>query len=282
VSFMAPPGGPTPLRSLRMSSAVDPSNVLAISQAAGNLQNSILEAAADAFIAMDGSAGDTSMQQAAADAFLAMDVAGDMPMQQAAEHKNLLENAVSAFNSQLEQFPLRTDVMSAVTAHSIGNSLTQRLRGRFNFVEWGRYCFFGIADGSMGHIWYGNIDKVLTGTGAANVAAKVLADLSLYTTIYCAVFIAFFAIMEGMNLQEIRLRVDAKLWEMVFATIGVWFPIDCAIYGIVPVRYRVLVACLALIGYSMGLSLWHSKHGVGGDQQDEEKVASSSAPSKSG
>src|SRR5688500_12549174 len=101
-----------------------------------------------------------------------------------------------------------------------------------------RGLFGAAVDGTMGHIWYSQLDNVILGHTALAAGTKVLADSLLWSPMYCAVYLKVMALLEGHSAGAAAARIQKDWHSMVTATISAWLPANVLIYGVVPLEYR--------------------------------------------
>ena len=82
-----------------------------------------------------------------------------------------------AYTSALERHPLATKVATSTVLFGVGDFMCQKLEGKpLDVPRLARMAAWGAIFTPFAHVWYNQLDKLVPGSGAKVVAAKVVAD----------------------------------------------------------------------------------------------------------
>ncbi len=84
----------------------------------------------------------------------------------------------AAYTRALERAPLLTKVVTSTVLFGAGDFMSQKLEGKseLDAARLGRMAAWGAIFTPFAHVWYNALDKMIPGSGATVVAAKVVAD----------------------------------------------------------------------------------------------------------
>mmetsp|Transcript_15896 Transcript_15896/g.19896 ORF Transcript_15896/g.19896 Transcript_15896/m.19896 type:complete len:278 (-) Transcript_15896:375-1208(-) len=178
----------------------------------------------------------------------------------------MLANSFSDFaifySKQLETNAYLTDVCTSVGIYSISNVVGQVTSDKK--VDGGllsRFALVGFLDGSFGYWWFPTVEEFFPGTTLVTTVEKMVADTAIYGTSFTVWFLFLVTALEkglftAEGIAQGVKRVKQDFSSVLFGGQFFWIPANGINYGYVPVDYRVLGGCVALLIYTLGLSLW--------------------------
>lgn len=99
--------------------------------------------------------------------------------------------------------------------------------------------------------WYKLLTKINVGGKVPTIAARVLADQSIFATCNVAVFLSSMAYLEGADPKE---RLRSKYVEVLKTNWMVWPGVQALNFAFVPLHHRVLVVNFVSLGWNCYLS----------------------------
>lgn len=169
----------------------------------------------------------------------------------------------AAYNNALEEKPLLMKGMTSFMGFLLGDIMAQTLiekSGPYDPIRTARFASFGfLVHGTSSHWFYGNLDKLIPGTGAAAVASKVGIDQLIWNPIFGCMFFGYMGVLEGEGLGGAYKKIKRDLLTQVTGSWTVW-PIAHAInFKFIPSSQRVLYINTIQIFYNCFLSILSSK-----------------------
>ena len=207
-----------------------------------------------------------------------------------------------AYQTAAENSGLLTDIFTSGAINTLSDSLAQRIevddaatinpsvdgssvfRNNFDVYRTMRLVLFGLADGAVSHGWFVGLDQVFgDGDELMDAVVKTFADISVYTPLWCAWFLAAMTILEAVVVPQSPLLSDGtvsnntlvvagmksipQVWKsdwikLLKGNVGFFIPITGIIYGTVPRQDRVLAFGVAGVVYTTILSLWNKERAL--------------------
>lgn len=223
--------------------------------------------------------------------------AGDAGSEGGAE--NPLMALWAGYNAMLTSKPILTKALTSVIGFSLGDILAQKFinkDGEFDTKRLLKMATFGFMfHGPTGHYFYGTVfanwqppcpppnpihppstgsghvdtsdtiapagflDRLIVGTQAWKVAAKVAIDQVLWAPIFTLCFFAFLGIADGQSFDEIKKKVESDLVAGVTASWKVWPVVHAINFRFIPTSQRLLYINSIQILYNVFLSFIGNK-----------------------
>jgi len=159
-------------------------------------------------------------------------------------------------------YPLEIDALTGALLYILGkwtsNAITNTKSKSRIYGKWG---VMGSLDGWFTHLWYVWIDYAtmfMASTPALKLFTMTVCTSFIYTPMYCALFLAVMAVLDGKRGAGVLNEVKEKVVELSDLTIKTWMPLNVILFGMVPATYRVLVSMLMNYVYLIGLAMWES------------------------
>jgi protein Mpv17 len=175
------------------------------------------------------------------------------------DDQNIIKSAWTAYNSNLDKYPIITKAITSMVGFALGDFLAQKFIDKSENIDLkrlGRMASFGaLIHGPTGHFFYGMLDSKIPGTAALTVATKVFIDQVIWNPIFGIMFFSYMGAAEGLNACAIKTRIEKNLLASVKGSWTVW-PVAHAInFRFVPTSQRLLYINSIQIGYNMFLSV---------------------------
>ena len=175
----------------------------------------------------------------------------------------------AAYEAAADSNGLLTDICTqgAISVVSDGAAqLTQMSRSvvagtpsGYDSARTNRFLVFGVFDGSLSHLWFDVLDKIVGEDGSlTETLLKVASDACVYTPLWCCWFLAAFVVLEGKDPRTVPNVIRTEWLELFRGNLGFFLPLTGLIYGFVPRDERVLAFGVASLVYTAILSLWNS------------------------
>eukprot|EP01024_Parvocaulis_polyphysoides_P073242 TRINITY_DN9413_c0_g1_i1.p2 TRINITY_DN9413_c0_g1~~TRINITY_DN9413_c0_g1_i1.p2 ORF type:complete len:234 (-),score=31.25 TRINITY_DN9413_c0_g1_i1:373-996(-) len=158
------------------------------------------------------------------------------------------------YEQQLQQQPLRTQMLTTGCIYIIGDTCAQQIEQKKELDKkrvlytWAYATFF---EGPVGHYWYLVLDlcttRILPPSSIQFIGAKILADTFLMGPFHVACFFAAMKIGEGGGLADVRKKLEVDFWQTFVAECGFWIPFQTLNFWKVPVRHQLLAVNLAVL-----------------------------------
>ncbi|KAK2767714.1 Protein required for ethanol metabolism [Arachnomyces sp. PD_36] len=167
------------------------------------------------------------------------------------------------YQARLAKQPLLTQSIASAVLFSTGDVLAQQVvekRGfeKHDFARTGRMGLYGgCIFGPAATTWFKFLqNNVVLKSTKATIAARVVADQTLFAPTNMFMFLSSMAIMEGNDPIE---KVKKTWWPGYKANCMVWPAVQVANFSIVPLEHRVLVVNLISLGWNCFLSIINSE-----------------------
>lgn len=154
-----------------------------------------------------------------------------------------------AYERQLEQRPLLTQVATSGVLWGAGDMIAQRMGGgrrAWNTRRTALTATFGAGViAPLGSLWYGGLDRLASIAGSQGtlpfLLAKVAADASIWTTFYMAAFFLWGElVIDRGSVQSFVKRMKAEFGPTLAAETAVCPPLMLAVFSKLPVSYHLL------------------------------------------
>ncbi|KAF2839294.1 hypothetical protein M501DRAFT_1003870 [Patellaria atrata CBS 101060] len=177
------------------------------------------------------------------------------------------------YQLQLKTRPLLTQSISTAILFGTGDVMAQQGVEKVgikkhNYARTGRMALYGGAIfGPAATTWYSILQRTINlRTHNLTIAARVLADQTIFASTNLLVFLSSMAVMEGSDpkakLQSSYLEALKKNWM-------VWPWVQGVNFKLVPLEHRVLVVNFVSLGWNCYLSYLNSQ---GGDRIKGKEV----------
>jgi protein Mpv17 len=93
---------------------------------------------------------------------------------------------------------------------------------QLDFVRLGRMVTWGAAFAPLAHVWYAQLDKIVTGKSAMAVASKVTLDQLTWTPVINSLFFFSTTMMTTADVGASTNAVTEKLWPTLKVNWVVW------------------------------------------------------------
>jgi protein Mpv17 len=163
-----------------------------------------------------------------------------------------------AYGSALSAYPLPTQMFTSAVIWGLGDLTAQSLERRGTAhvpgtvpreLEWQRAAIqASYAAGVWTPIavsWYGTLDlmalRVAAPGTAAFVAFKLGLEVAVLHPIALAVFFGCMGAARGDNFEVVRSKFEREFFHTLAFEMGLWTPLDIALFSVVPVRHQLMV-----------------------------------------
>lgn len=104
--------------------------------------------------------------------------------------------------------------------------------------------------------WYAFLQKRINlRSENATIAARVLADQTVFATCNLAFFLSSMSVMEGSDPKE---KLEKSYWSGIKANWALWPAVQAVNFKLVPLEHRVLVVNIVSLGWNSFLSWLNS------------------------
>lgn len=179
---------------------------------------------------------------------------------------NAPEQLGIAYEVSLIQHPILTNISTAGVLYTCSDVYAQTHQARTQTTPDEdfsvdapralRYGVFGMCDGCSSYFWFNWLDSVITGTDGVALAEKMVADFSLLTPTWSAIFLFYIVVSNGGSVQAGKERVQKDWTALYKRNVITWAPLNAITYGLVPLEKRVLAFATFTFLYTITLSLW--------------------------
>eukprot|EP00638_Chattonella_subsalsa_P002410 CAMPEP_0117745464 /NCGR_PEP_ID=MMETSP0947-20121206/7371_1 /TAXON_ID=44440 /ORGANISM="Chattonella subsalsa, Strain CCMP2191" /LENGTH=257 /DNA_ID=CAMNT_0005562611 /DNA_START=82 /DNA_END=855 /DNA_ORIENTATION=+ len=180
-----------------------------------------------------------------------------------------------------------TDVTASVCMYSLSNLIgqltvdfqEQQEQIQATLVKAGidpglimRFVLIGLVEGSIGHFWFPTLESLIPGNSLSSTVEKMIADTAIYapgsTTCYLFLMTTLEKGLTFQSLQKGIERVKKDFANLFLAEELYWTPANGIIYGFLPLEFRYLGDCFALLIYTIGLSVWELQNASFNNEDD--------------
>ena len=130
-------------------------------------------------------------------------------------------------------------------------------------IRLNRYAAFGWFDGCISHVfirWLDASSLEWTNDAVLRCFEQVAVDMALFSPCWCALFLISMEAMMMDTRLPLRASVSARLKgefnDLLAGNLAFWIPANAAVFGAVPVDYRVATFSAINFAYTVALSLW--------------------------
>ncbi|KAF7513766.1 Protein required for ethanol metabolism [Endocarpon pusillum] len=166
------------------------------------------------------------------------------------------------YQAKLAQRPLVTQSITTAVLFAAGDTLAQQAVEKKGFANHdlarsGRMALYGGAIfGPAATRWYQFLQrKINLPNHNATIAARVLADQTVFSTTNLFCFLSSMAILEGSSPGE---KLEKSYFAGLKANWLVWPAVQAINFSIVPLHHRVLVVNIVSLGWNCFLSYLNS------------------------
>jgi len=141
--------------------------------------------------------------------------------------------------------------------YTVGDCTMQALEGRESWdrARTFRMCVYGgLWLSPFLHVWYGSLDRVVSGTGLVQMAKKLAVDQTFAAGLNMFAFYSITGLLEGRDVGQVKERLEEKWWPTMLSLWTVWPFVQIVNFTLVPLHRRVLVVNLVGVGWSTYLS----------------------------
>eukprot|EP01025_Chloroclados_australasicus_P030084 TRINITY_DN3013_c0_g1_i2.p2 TRINITY_DN3013_c0_g1~~TRINITY_DN3013_c0_g1_i2.p2 ORF type:complete len:235 (-),score=17.60 TRINITY_DN3013_c0_g1_i2:978-1682(-) len=163
----------------------------------------------------------------------------------------------TAYNSQLHQNPLQTQIVSSGVLWGLGDYLAQKIENMeqkkdVNYKRLFVTSVYGaVFIGPFGHYWYDYLDRgvrrIFFPKTFAFVATKIVADLAIFDALHILLFFTLLTRTEGGDWQAVKRKLQRDYFPTFGAELSIWVPIHSINFSIVPVKHQLLFVNLMSI-----------------------------------
>mmetsp|Transcript_5145 Transcript_5145/g.12630 ORF Transcript_5145/g.12630 Transcript_5145/m.12630 type:complete len:312 (-) Transcript_5145:1227-2162(-) len=179
-------------------------------------------------------------------------------------HKTPLGWLGRQYDICMQRKPITTQVVTSAGLWAAGDLLSQKLEGNRRKPDLRRTAltaaFGGCIIGPLGHAWYLGLDAFASVFGmpgsTAFLAAKIVADSTLWNSFYIASFFLWGAVFlepkgtggnAAQHWDSYRRQMASEFWPTFCAEAAVWPPIMLAIFKTLPVSHHLLAVNLVTV-----------------------------------
>ena len=80
-----------------------------------------------------------------------------------------------------------------------------------------RFAVFGFFDGGFGHTWFLLLDQFIPGSSKFNIIQKLIADTTIFTSLWCAWFLVLMGLLDGSLIKKIKDNRLGKEYRELYA-----------------------------------------------------------------
>ena len=174
----------------------------------------------------------------------------------------------------LATHPIATKTATSAALFGLGDLMTQtqfEKKPQVDFPRLARMTAWGGMFAPLAHYWYGALDHMIPGSGAAVVASKVAADQLTWTIYINCAFFWTTTVMETGSSQKGMKQIYDKLEDTLKVNWVVWPVLQAVNLSVVPLQYRLLYINFASLFWSAYL---------GNQASTPKAVADAAAPLK--
>ncbi|KIW72435.1 hypothetical protein PV04_00629 [Phialophora macrospora] len=166
------------------------------------------------------------------------------------------------YQAKLSKRPLLTQAVTTAFLFGAGDTLAQQAVEKKGFkkhdlARTARMCTYGgLVFGPAATKWYGFLQKNINlKSHNATIAARVLADQTLFATCNLAFFLSTMSVLEGTDPKE---KLAKSYLPGLKANWAIWPAVQAVNFKLVPLEHRVLVVNIVSLGWNCFLSYLNS------------------------
>ncbi|KIX00264.1 uncharacterized protein Z518_10403 [Rhinocladiella mackenziei CBS 650.93] len=166
------------------------------------------------------------------------------------------------YQAKLAKRPLLTQVVTTAVLFGAGDTLAQQAVERkglrnHDVARTGRMVLYGgCVFGPAATKWYSFLQKNINlQSHNATIAARVLADQTVFVSAHLFLFLSSMSIMEGSDPQE---KLENSYMSGLKANWVLWPAVQAVNFKLVPLEHRVLVVNVVSLGWNCFLSYLNS------------------------
>lgn len=186
-------------------------------------------------------------------------------------------NVWARYASALERFPFRTQISTSAVIWFAGDVVAQRIAEkpavqaavevptapslRLDVTRSLHHAWFGgLVEGTLGHIWYQQLDlwatRWFTRGSSRFIMAKVAMDGLIFGPLHTGGYMGAMSMIEGATVEEAVETVREKFRDAYLVELLGWSVVQAVNFRFVPVAYHLLVVNCVTVADVAFVSWW--------------------------
>jgi protein Mpv17 len=162
------------------------------------------------------------------------------------------------YQATLEVHPLSVTMGTTAVMNGLGDAIAQALERKLRYdtrrtlllVLWGMFVYAPIA-----LIWYSVLERAFPGFGAADVAAKVVLDQTIWASGCISALFVFSSLTRGESANAARAKLERDLWPTLRVNWLVWPAVQTFNMAVVSPMYRIVLILIVQVPWTAYLAL---------------------------